>query len=514
MTEGHSTHSPALAALKDYLNWTSGPEISFSLMAIVLFLLIRPKRQEARGPKGILIGVILALLAVVALATLPTQLVAICLLVAIPFFGGEKVLLGSMGLVTVIALGLGLAPAVTGTGPLLKSQVFFGVTLLGTMGVVMLPIHRAWTLGGLVVMMAGLTGFLMFASTDAHFGGPEMLLKADNVPIVIMLYLFGFFLWVSMYQAVINDRRAREKLPPVEKETSDQKTWTWPDLLYAEFISLIVFSILLIAWAVFIPAPLEDPANPSKTPNPSKAPWYFLGLQEMLVYYDPWYAGVVLPTIIIIGLCAIPYVDKNPKGMGYYTLRDRYFSISYFFFGFFALWIFMIITGTFLRGPGWNFFGFFEHWNLHKVVSSNNVNLSEIVWVKIPTSIYAMMPESWHPKFQWLLSGMPEVRSVTPQLLPPDLDPSSSTSVQVFLGEAWQALKREWSGVVLIAAYFLALPPLLAKKWMKPMYEQLGFARYNIVVFMILSMGTLPLKMILRWTINLKYFIDTPWIKF
>jgi len=104
-------------------------------------------------------------------------------------------------------------------------------------------------------------------------------------------------------------------------------------------------------------APLEQPANPAATPNPSKAPWYFLGLQEMLVYYDPWYAGVVLPTIIIVGLMAIPYIDLNPKGNGYYTFAERKFSISIFLFGYLALWVFMIITGTFLRGPGWNFFG-------------------------------------------------------------------------------------------------------------------------------------------------------------
>jgi hypothetical protein len=109
---------------------------------------------------------------------------------------------------------------------------------------------------------------------------------------------------------------------------------------------------------------------------------------------------------------------------------------------------------------------------------------------------------------------MPEVRSVTPQFLPPDLNAASPTSLQVFFGALWQAIKREWSGIALIGAYFFALPPLLAKKWMKPMYEQLGSARYYVVVFMILGMGTLPLKMILRWTINLKYFIDTPWIKF
>ena len=65
------------------------------------------------------------------------------------------------------------------------------------------------------------------------------------------------------------------------------------------------------------------PAFPGKSPNPSKVPWYFLGLQEMLVYFDPWLAGVVLPGLIIAGLICIPYVDKNPKGNGYYTFTER-----------------------------------------------------------------------------------------------------------------------------------------------------------------------------------------------
>ena len=109
---------------------------------------------------------------------------------------------------------------------------------------------------------------------------------------------------------------------PIEKAESD-RVWVWPDLVYTELISLILCSVLLIVWSIFLKAPLEQPANPANTPNPSKAPWYFLGLQEMLVYFDPWLAGVVLPGLIIAGLIAIPYIDKNPKGNGYYTFNER-----------------------------------------------------------------------------------------------------------------------------------------------------------------------------------------------
>ena len=90
--------------------------------------------------------------------------------------------------------------------------------------------------------------------------------------------------------------------------------------------------------------------------NPAKAPWYFLGLQEMLVYFDPWIAGVVMPTLIVVGLMIIPYVDTNPLGSGYYTWKQRKFSILTFCFGFLFLWVLMVIVGTFIRGPGWMWF--------------------------------------------------------------------------------------------------------------------------------------------------------------
>ncbi|MGC3968100.1 MAG: hypothetical protein QM775_12235 [Pirellulales bacterium] len=78
----------------------------------------------------------------------------------------------------------------------------------------------------------------------------------------------------------------------------------------------------MLVWALALQAPLEEPASSVKTPNPSKAPWYFLGLQEMLVYYDPWYAGVVLPSIVVFGLMAIPFLDFNKAGNGYYTISQ------------------------------------------------------------------------------------------------------------------------------------------------------------------------------------------------
>jgi hypothetical protein len=327
--------------------------------------------------------------------------------------------------------------------------------------------------------------------------------KPDNVPITAMLFVSTLVLWLAMAQAVNNDRRAEQKLPPDERETSQQKTWVWPDLLYIEFIALIICSVVLVLWAIYLRAPLEQPANPAATPNPSKAPWYFLGLQEMLVYYDPWYAGVVLPSVIVLGLCAIPYIDVNPKGNGYYTFAERKMSITLFLYGYLALWVFMIITGTFLRGPGWNFFGPFEYWDPHRVVALNNVNLSDYVWIVWFQKLYRIT------RIEWFNQGLPNVTNIVPQLLPPGWN-----SIQAFLIELGHACKREFAGLLFLALYFVALPGVLAKTVFKKFYQQMDFARYSVFVLLFLTMFTLPLKMVLRWTMNLKYFIDTPWIKF
>jgi len=383
-----------------------------------------------------------------------------------------------------------------------KPALSFSAAAIGLL--LMLRLRRFvfnWRIG--FFLLAAQAAVIGFGMKDPNFR--LIVGKPDNVPITAMLFVSTFVLWLSMVQAVNNDRRVYEKLPPSERETSQQKTWVWPDLLYIEFIALIICSIVLILWAIYLRAPLEQPANPSATPNPSKAPWYFLGLQEMLVYYDPWYAGVVLPTIIIIGLCAIPYIDINPRGNGYYTFTDRKLAITTFLFGYLALWVFMIITGTFLRGPGWNFFGPFQYWDPHKVVALNNVNLSDYVWVVWFPKLYHLTGE----KYAWLYQGLPVVKNVVPQLIPPNLD-----SIHEFLLEVGHACKKEFAGLLFLAFYFLAMPGILARTLLKKLYSQLDFMRYSITVMLFLTMFTLPLKMVLRWTINLKYFVDTPWIKF
>jgi hypothetical protein len=157
--------------------------------------------------------------------------------------------------------------------------------------------------------------FFVFAWSDPNFN--RIVTKPDNIPIIILFVTVIYFTWLSLRRAVINDERTRRGEPTLEGELAKQKVFTWPDLVYSEFICLIAFTAALVIWSVAIEAPLEEPAATARTPNPSKAPWYFLGLQELLVYFDPWIAGVLLPSFIVVGLMAIPYLDTNPRGNGY-----------------------------------------------------------------------------------------------------------------------------------------------------------------------------------------------------
>jgi hypothetical protein len=172
---------------------------------------------------------------------------------------------------------------------------------------------------------------------------------------------------------------AKAKAKVVERLSKlvPDKVHTWPYLVRLEMLVGTIVMALITIWSIVVDAPLEEPANPTKTPNPSKAPWYFLGLQEILVYFDPWFAGVVLPSLIIVGLMVIPYIDINPKGNGYYCFRDRKFAISVFLFGFLVMWVSLVIIGTFIRGPGWYLFLPGQYWDVHKTVAITNVNLSD-----------------------------------------------------------------------------------------------------------------------------------------
>ena len=215
----------------------------------------------------------------------------------------------------------------------------------------------------------------------------------DNVPIVGMMFILPFFTWYGFKQAFANDRLIDQlegdadmakthhrKVEPFQKGWA-RELHVWPYLLRMEFLAAVIVTAILMVWSITLDAPLEEPANPSLTMNPSKAPWYFLGLQEMLVYFDPWIAGVVMPTLIVVGLIVIPYIDENPLGNGYYTYKQRKFAIWTFITGFIILWSTMIVIGTLIRGPGWMWFWPGMTWDHNRVIFEINRDLHEIIGI-------------------------------------------------------------------------------------------------------------------------------------
>ncbi len=136
------------------------------------------------------------------------------------------------------------------------------------------------------------------------------------------------------------------------QKVPDDKINVWPHLIAAEFVSLLLISALLfvISGMGFADATFRVLADPNLTPNPSKAPWYFLGLQELLRYYHPQVAGVTLLTFNIAGLIALPFIDRNPSSRP----ADRKLAIVLFSLMIFY-WATLVIIGSFFRGPGFNF---------------------------------------------------------------------------------------------------------------------------------------------------------------
>jgi hypothetical protein len=374
-----------------------------------------------------------------------------------------------MHLTTLLAAADFWSAVKHGVNAATKPEWFISLACL--MFVLMFVLYKWWTKP--LVFTVIFLGFLA-----AYFGSMadpnyrSIVAKPDNVPITIMVISVFLCIWVGFRRAALNDSRISAGLPLLEEE-KDDKVLVWPDLVYTELICLVLATAGLTLWAIVSKAPLEQPANPGYAPNPAKAPWYFLGLQEMLVYFDPWMAGVVYPGLIIVGLAAMPYIDTNPRGNGYFTVRERPFALVTWLFGFLILWVLLIFFGTFLRGPNWNFYGPYEFWDAHKNVALNNINVSDLWWIFVMKRAL----------------------------------PSADTNPVPFL-PFW--LVREWLGFLLIVLYMAVVPVILARTVFRRMYEQMGAIRFSIMVLLLLLMALMPIKMVLRWLFNLKYFIYLP----
>lgn len=249
---------------------------------------------------------------------------------------------------------------------------------------------------------------------------------------------------------------AETQVAEVPEKPLTDRVDTWPYLVRIEFLVTLVAMIVLVVWSITIDAPLEGPADANVTPDPSKAPWYFVGLQELLVYFDPWIAGVMLPLLIIGGLIAIPYVDPNPKGNGYYTLKERPLALAIFLFGFVGLWIVPILIGIFCRGPGWAWYWPWESWEVSKTVLQPSRNLSDLFGVKGGVGAFMI-------------------------------------------------------GAIAMGLWYGSAVAFWARYKARITASGLDRVRYAVVAFLLLSMAGVPVKMALRLLFDLKYVWVTPW---
>lgn len=148
--------------------------------------------------------------------------------------------------------------------------------------------------------------------------------------------------------------------PPVgerKEPQEDDLVMTSPHLLVRHLVVAVAVLLLVLVLAILFDAPLKEIANPTLTPNPEKAPWYFAALQELLSHYHPQVAGVLVPAAIIIGLVVLPYIDRNP------ARRPRLRKVAVIVFTIFMVtWIVLTLIGFAFRGPNWSWVWPWEGW--------------------------------------------------------------------------------------------------------------------------------------------------------
>ncbi len=400
-------------------------------------------------------------------------------------------------------------------------------------------------------------------ANDARFGliggtviGDATLIRFYVLHCIAVPFLFCIFLCVHLW---------RVRKDSFSKQTGE-KVDVWPHLVSREFLAALLITVILFVWSMVMQAPLEAVANLNVTPNPSKAPWYFLGLQELLVYFDPWIAGVVLPTLIIVGLMAIPYIDTNPAGVGSWPKMEwkraglarvwypteRPFAVSVFMLGI-IMWFVLIFIGTYCRGPNWEWYWPWEPWSHRRLTKLTLKNLPNL-WGSlaliayflfgspIPKRIKELLSSKAGPKAPAMASaglhlGLGLLMSAAvfiPIVIAPDADyPLRSRYTTLFesLGRStnapvvstlYQLVQRSGPligygaivGLMGIAGLLLGAMGVWFGKFKDRMYEELGLIKYIITISLFLMMMGVLAKIILRLLFGIKYLISLPAFNF
>lgn len=348
------------------------------------------------------------------------------------------------------------------------------------------------------------------------------VLHCVAVPLVVGVLLIVHF-W----------RIRKDSFSAAPRSPTEEKVEVWPKLIVREYIAAAACTLLIMLWSVLMDAPLEFEADPNVTPNPSKAPWYFVGLQELLVYFDPWIAGVILPGMIIAGLTAIPFIDTNPKGVGSYAWKERPFANTLFLLGI-AMWFILIYIGYYLRGPNYVLYWPWQSWLIQQIPPPPTWNVFGPIEGTAPFT-FAMafqligakitsLPQGVIPNLFPIWMGLPVLglgfafAVLGPKLIQKDI-PTKPASLG-FLGAM---------AAVAVGAHFAADLSWLQGFWLvffSFLYFFFGFllpqkhirnmdwVRYVVVMVFVVSMMGVLLKMGARLAFNVKYVLTVPNVNF
>jgi len=349
--------------------------------------------------------------------------------------------------------------------------------------------------------------------------GENTLVRFYVLHCVAVPLLVGVLLIVHFW------RVRKDSFSAAPRDPGEEKAEVWPHLITREYIAAAGCMVAILLWSVLMNAPLEVMANPNVTPNPSKAPWYFVGLQELLVYFDPWIAGVMLPNLIIVGLMAIPYLDINPKGVGQYAWGERKFANVLFLLGV-AMWFILIYIGYYCRGPNFAWYWPWESWLTQKAAPPFTWNLfgpdpqwrmlvgHDPQWkvlVDPPVANVSVLPI-------WL--GLPVIGGgfalamALPKLVQKEI--KSGLAHVLFFGAM---------ALLVVLLHFAVKVPFSQGLWL-PFFGYLAFyfgfllpqrhirslewTRYLITMFFVVSMMGVLVKMGARLGFNIKYLLTLP----
>jgi len=344
------------------------------------------------------------------------------------------------------------------------------------------------------------------------------VLHCVAVPLVVGILLILHF-W----------RIRKDSFSAAPYQANEEKVDVWPHLVKREYIGAAGTTLFILVWSILMNAPLESVANPNVTPNPSKAPWYFVGLQELLVYFDPWIAGVLLPGLIIVGLMAIPYIDTNPKGVGTYAWKDRKFANTMFLLGI-AMWFILIYIGYACRGPNYAFYPPWQSWFILKAAPPPTWNVFGPLAGTTPFTIgmafqiisakMTALPAGVVPNLfpMWLgiplIGGLFGASMLLPKLIQKELD--GKLVLGGFLGAVAlvagiaAALGKVGpvSGAFMLffggLAFYFGF--ILPQRYIRT----LDWPRYLVTMGLVVCTMAILLKMCCRLTFNIKYVLTIP----